>query len=458
MPPPPPKSARRRLFNAGAALLGVAFTAAAVAWAIWMVDVDAARSALEAAQLWPWVPLAVVVYLLGQVVRGVRCSRLVSEDADLPLSTATNVVVVGYAVNNILPARLGEFARAGLLAERAGLPLTQSLAVTFAERLIDGLVILLYFAAMATLLDLDGWLGHADVRLLSLVFVAVAAVAVTVVFPQWCVRVVTALTPGPLRERVVRLAVSAVRGFTYLRSAGRATEVLLLSLLIWALEAGMFLCILVAFGLPPRPEHALVVMAITNLGILFPSTPGFIGTFHFFATQALVSLAVAESTALAYAVVVHLTFYIPLTAWGVGAMLWYGVRIGETLLRTRGSGQDELLGVMNVDAREPRVSAFLSAIVSALCPREPDNKPALDRFVAGQLAALPTMLRVALSVGLLGFRTYVVARTLRRFTSLPSDRQRSVAESWAYGRVTLARQLFRPLRSIVLFAYYSEDA
>ena len=65
------------------------------------------RTALSNARTLPWVPLAVLSYLVGHVIRGVRCKMLVSRTATLSLPAATNVVVLGYAVNNILPARLG---------------------------------------------------------------------------------------------------------------------------------------------------------------------------------------------------------------------------------------------------------------------------------------------------------------------------------------------------------------
>ncbi len=44
-------------------------------------------------------------------MRGVRCRLLVRREANLGVITASNIVIVGYASNNVLPARLGEFVR-----------------------------------------------------------------------------------------------------------------------------------------------------------------------------------------------------------------------------------------------------------------------------------------------------------------------------------------------------------
>lgn len=52
------------------------------------------------------------------------------------------------------------------------------------------------------------------------------------------------------------------------------------------------------------------------------------------------------------------------------------------------------------------------------------------------------------------FRVYVRMRTLRSFCALDVDRRRLVVQAWAFGRIGLLRQLFRPVRSIALLAYY----
>jgi len=47
---------------------------------------------------------------------------------------------------------------------------------------------------------------------------------------------------------------------------------------------------------------ALFVMVAANLGIMIPSSPGYVGIFHFFAMRALGVFGVGWETALSYAV------------------------------------------------------------------------------------------------------------------------------------------------------------
>jgi hypothetical protein len=59
--------------------------------------------------------------------------------------------MIGFAVNNLLPARVGEFARAIALARVTAVATAASFATLVVERILDGLVLVaLLFAAMST--------------------------------------------------------------------------------------------------------------------------------------------------------------------------------------------------------------------------------------------------------------------------------------------------------------------
>ena len=79
-------------------------------------------------------------------------------------------------------------------------------------------------------------------------------------------------------------------------------------------------------------------------------------------------------------------------------------------------------------------------------------------FARDQILALPWFLHLLLFAGLFGFRVYSRLRYFRDFTSMRLAKRRVVVNSWAYGRVPLARQLFRALRSVALLGYYEYAA
>lgn len=442
--------------------------------AVRRLDFATLRATWASASLLPWIPLGVLSYVAGHVVRGMRCRLLVRRDAGLRLATASNIVVVGYASNNVFPARLGELVRAGMLAERTGMPVAQSLTITFIERVLDGLAILL-------LLALGTWRGGGAqgwtrdlVRAGLLVFGSASVVMLLGVFSPGVVVSGMARLGNKLGERwhdrIVSLGTSIANAGACLRDPRDALMIGLYSVLVWVLEAGLFVAILPAFGLSADPATGAVAMSVTNLGLLVPSSPGFIGPFHFFCSRALSAGGVAEPTALAYATVVHLAFYVPVTIWGAGAMLWYGVEVGATAAMARAARvarkQTTVSGVPvreiaslapaapELPATEFTITLCESVIVPEGARADRDVLEQVGAFVQGQLGALNPQLSFLFRAGMTFFRFLTRLRYVRGYCELSLETRRKWTHAWAQSRYALLRQLFRPVRGIALLAYY----
>ena len=455
------------------ALLGLGASAAFLYLAIRRLDYGSLLLVLSRVQVWPWLPLGILAYLCGHVVRGLRCRLLLRGDANLRPFTAANVVVVGYAANNVFPARLGELVRAGMLSERTGVPIAQSLTVTFIERVLDGLAILLLLVVGVSLGGAPPW-AHELVRVALLVFGSalgwiVLAGAAPGLLLSLSSRIGSAL-PGGWHDRLVNLATSVTRAAACLRGWRQLGVIAAYSVLVWVLESGLFLAILPALGLPPSASLSAVAMSVTNLGLLVPSSPGFIGPFHYFCSRVLVAEGVGEATAVAYATVVHLAFYVPVTLWGALAMLWYGVQVGATVALSRAARSagktaelDGLLlhelGLVTPPARESQASAFTYALVEAFVvpTGQRSDTAALNDvadFVHGQIRALRPRLRILADAGLIVFRVLTRLRYLRGFCKLSLETRRAWVSSWADGPFALLRQLMKPFRATALLAFY----
>jgi hypothetical protein len=311
-------------------------------------------------------------------------------------------------------------------------------------------------------------------RASSLVFgIALAALLIAVVLPSFLVSLASRVS-SPLRprwrDRVVGFAMSVTAAGACLRRPRDVVAIGAYSLLVWLLESAMFAFIFPAFGLKLQLAPALTAMSVTNLGILVPSSPGFVGSFHFFCSHALVAQGIPAATALGFAVLVHLTFYVPVTLWGAGAILWYGVEIGAmaAVARTARSSSRatyaqgvsfHVIAELDPARPGPPASEFDVALVEALVTKEPDE---VDRasvehvaaFVAEEMRALPARLSFLYEAGMAAFRIYVRLRYRRSFCGLSVTRRQAAVHSWAFGRVGLLRQLFRPPRSTALLAYY----
>lgn len=450
--------------------------------------------AFQTAQWLPWLPLAVLSYILGMLLRGLRLRLLVRDESTISISTASNIIAVGYAVNNILPARLGEFARAGMLAERTGMPYLLALTITFLERLLDGLVILFLFIIASLIVppttDLRNWTALA-----SLLFVvAMVAVAFITLIPQTAVALVSNLSSllgRSVHDKAVALVTQINRGFGCLRNAQSAILILGSSFLVWLVEALFFMLIMPCFGLPPGIIRAVVTMAVTNLGILVPSTPGHVGTYHLACETSLMTvcsvsgvtpgtiepIAVAKSVAISYAVLVHLVYYVTVTVWGVYAMARYTLELGSTAalaweakpIRTLPTEHQQ----MSVITSYPQVSSrvvdsvtqFWSGLCEAFIPEEhkvtdPELHQRLIRdtgiFTATELERLPFRLRILFDTGIVVFKSLIIVFTGKFLCDIPLDRRREVVNFWAFGKIPLTRKFMKPIRVLVLLYYYEQ--
>lgn len=78
------------------------------------------------------------------------------------------------------------------------------------------------------------------------------------------------------------------------------------------------------FRLPLSWQAACTVLGIVNLGILIPSSPGYVGVFHSCVVLSLGIFGVPTGEALAYAIVIHLAQYLPVTLIGLGIFAKFG--------------------------------------------------------------------------------------------------------------------------------------
>ncbi|MBK8220299.1 MAG: flippase-like domain-containing protein [Candidatus Obscuribacter sp.] len=477
----------------------------------WEVVTNAFKSAV-----WlPWVPLAVFTYMVGMLLRGLRLQQLVGNEANLTVATASNIIAVGYAVNNILPARLGEFARAGMLAERTGLPYALSLTVTFLERLLDGLTILSLFVIASFITPTQDWMRNAS-QIAALAFaMVIPCVMMLALFPQMSLSLISQLSHPfgrKLHHKALAITTQVTRGFSCLRDAGSAMVVLFLSFLIWGVEGLMFALVMPCFLMLFSPVKALAVMSFTNLGILVPSTPGYLAVYHRCCSEALQAVTsqqgagmltpflpadvlrvimpvsvnmVDPSTAISYAVVVHLIFYATVTIWGVIAMARYGMELGTTAAL---AWEAKPLPLQELEAQAHNFALITSTPVvknEVLCFKktpfwrslteamvlpaeehqlslaEEERARALEDatdFLCREISSLPPKLAGMLKIGTIGFRVLAALISFNTFENLSLKRRSAMVNAWSYGKVSLTRKLFKPLRSLALLAFFENEA
>ena len=295
-------------------------------------DVGHVAEALGRAE-YVWLIPAVLLYLADLWVRALRWRALITPVAPLPLGSLFGILSIGFLVNNVLPARLGEIARAIIVGRRHDVSRSATLATIVLERIFDGIVMLLFLGvatAGAGSTVASDWLGVL-VPLTAAGFGGAALVLVLLALAPTTTLGIAArlLAPFParLREAALTVAEKFISGLGVLNDLKLAGLTLILSAVAWLLEAGVYVMVGRAFGLTVAPVGYLLALAVANLGTMIPSSPGYVGTFDALVARSLAIFGVGEALALAYAFLVHLAIWLPPTLIGFFYLYRYNLRL-----------------------------------------------------------------------------------------------------------------------------------
>lgn len=291
--------------------------------ALWLVPLAAVIwwATKQQAPQWPdtpaevaWVVGALLVYVVATLMRGERWHRLLHlSGTPVGRGDSYGLTVVGYAGNNVLPARGGEVLRVFLMSSRTGAQRRTVIGTILAERLLDAIA-------------LGGILLIVAYNLVREFATPSPAVAAGLVIAVVVLGAVAAYGWWRHRHHAERL-LDAVRPMIVPLKPllGTPGLVLLLgSIVIWIAEATVYGMVAESVGISLGLKGSLAVVAFTNLAMLIPGAPGNAGTYDgavIYSTKRLTG----TSNALAYDLMLRLVLFVPISIVGMALLfLRYG--------------------------------------------------------------------------------------------------------------------------------------
>jgi glycosyltransferase 2 family protein len=248
-------------------------------------------------------------------------------------------VNIGFMANNLLPARVGEFARAYAISRLEPVPIVAGLSSLVIERLFDALALVaLLFIAMA-MPAFPAWPSNAEVnfpviaqRLALFVALGGGLLFILVLWPRQTVAVFEKIArrtlPKKLRRPIIDALEAFLAGASMLRNARLVLEVAIWSFVVWLVNSAAFWVAMRAFDIHVSFSGAVFFNSCLAFIVAVPAAPGFVGTFETAAVLVLSGLwGQAQSQVLGFALGFHLTAFIPVTLMG----LYYTNRMGLSL-------------------------------------------------------------------------------------------------------------------------------
>jgi uncharacterized membrane protein YbhN (UPF0104 family) len=312
---------------------------------LWNVDWARFWAALEGADYW-WLIPAVATVGLDVWVKVLKWQMLL-----LPLGKVSRVnllysTTVGYLVNTVLPGRLGELARTYMLARIERVSAVAVLSTVALDRILDVVAVALLLAIVLPSTDLPPWVAQSGL-LVGAGGLGLLVLCMLLAYPRWRALLLRALAaaPGfPGKGLIEKWAEALCLGMEGLKGGAALARIATATAAIWLMTVATAYLSQLAFHIQAPIWAAALVVAVTNLGMVVPSSPGYVGVYHYLVVLALSAFGVERELALGYAVVFHLAWLLPVCLVGVFG-LW---RRGLTLMGWRELGQP----VQSVDSIE----------------------------------------------------------------------------------------------------------
>jgi uncharacterized protein (TIRG00374 family) len=279
-----------------------------------------------------WLILGALVYFLGVTIIAGRWGFLLNSIKRVRLTALFPLVTIGYMGNNVYPFRAGEMLRILLLQRDEHIPFAKATTTVIVERVFDGLVMLTFIAVALLFVEIQS----PEVRTVAtfaapLFLVAVAVFFVMAARPQLLRQVMHLagrFLPGRIRTLMTRLADDVTAGLASLRSVGDLSGAVACSFGSWLVEAFVYWLVSFAFGLGVSYPVMLLTVGVVNLAGLIPASPGQFGIYETFVIAVLTGVNVPTGLATAYAFVIHMVIWLPVTLVGFYFLSRRGLGLG----------------------------------------------------------------------------------------------------------------------------------
>jgi hypothetical protein len=274
----------------------------------------------------PLTLLAALIYFGAVLTIALRWQFLLRPVQLVPLLALARIVCIGYMGNNVYPLRAGEALRIFLLHRQHHFPPARATTIVIVERVFDGLTMLAFiFTALLFVNTQSAAVNQVATFAAPFFLLAMTIFFGLAAFPnllrrfvQFFIGLIPSRLPlaGKLHHIAEHLSEEIIVGLEALRSPLNLLGAVVFSFVSWGIEASVYWIVLHAFGLDLPYAAALLVVGTVNLAGLLPAAPGNVGVYEFFVAAVLGALLVAPETALAYAIVVHLVIWLPVTVVG----------------------------------------------------------------------------------------------------------------------------------------------
>jgi len=307
-----------------------------MALAVWGIDFSSLWKVLRDAN-YLWLIPSVLFVVLLLLLKAWRWQLLYCPEHKLPFGSLFTALSAGFFISNILPARLGEVSRVLLIVSEQPVGIARTTATIIIEHLLDLATLLIYLLFLIPFISLPTILSNS--AKISGILAAIGII-VMIFLSLWKTRLVLWMDNASLgfsflkKPAIHSFIVNLLDGFTIMRTH-MGILIIGISFFGWILVFITAWTAAEALRLDVPLVAIMFAVVVTTMGMLIPSSPGYIGVFHYLTVVSLSSFGISKDTSLALALLWHAVNYLTLSASGYIALWIHGTSLGQILRRYR---------------------------------------------------------------------------------------------------------------------------
>lgn len=261
-----------------------------------------------------WIWISIPIILLSHVVRAIRWRTLLKPILHAKsLMNLFSAVMVGYAINNIIP-RGGEFVRPFIYARRENVSKSSVFATIIVERVIDIIYLLSLFVIAFLLLreriqDAFPYLTTNTLFVMAAFILGGLVLLLLSIYTkvgEYILKFTIRPFSKTIYEKLNRILQSFLTGFGFIKTPSQYVSVILNSTFMWFLYALPLYMIFFSFNFDLGFGDALLLLIVVGIAVTIAPTPGSVGVYQLTVMEFLTNFyGISSEQALAYGIVAN---------------------------------------------------------------------------------------------------------------------------------------------------------
>ena len=285
-----------------------------------------------------WIVASVIVYAISWIFRTRRLERFTTHAGkNIKIFDLFKLYISGYALNVILPAKLGDAATVGYLKMK-GINIGRSAAIILQTRILDMLALILLSIPAFILFSEKAAPNWIRTTIFICLFIVAVPIGIVVLDKNKAFSGLLEKLGNKFSHKFLKLAVEktldAYEGYHEIVSNKKLlVSSILLSLMIWLFEALTCYTVSIAVGAQIPIIAVIFAVSIANVGKCAPATPGAVGIYEGILVAVLFLFGISFDIAIVIAILDHLIKNLFILAIGVPATTSIGMNVSELYRR-----------------------------------------------------------------------------------------------------------------------------